>query len=266
MRIASVSACADEEQERVGGVLEPDVEEPHRHGPPTEVHPQLDRVVASLDQRLRDPESVQHLERARLYRERARLVHPVELAIDDPEPRCQTAEAGRRGVRPVGPAPTIRTSPVCRHDAVAPASVRRAEGLRTSSGIWSRAGVAAVRGPVLGEREIGEAGEREREQFGDRSSRSSPRAEPSRRVASSSASSGSSASGQRAWSSGVPIRHSRTSTRAKPSSAPAQSQKAASVTRRRSLAGACGGAEADAVARTQASSTTARNRSSFEAK
>jgi hypothetical protein len=42
----------DEEQERVGGVLEPDVEKPRPHDPLAEVHLQLDGVVASLDQPL----------------------------------------------------------------------------------------------------------------------------------------------------------------------------------------------------------------------
>ena len=42
----------DEEQKWVRGVLEPDVEEPRPHDPLTEVHLQLDGVVASLDQRM----------------------------------------------------------------------------------------------------------------------------------------------------------------------------------------------------------------------
>jgi hypothetical protein len=84
----------DEEQERECGVLEPDVEEPYADDPFAEVDAQLDGVVASLDQRLCDPESPQHLERARLHRERARLVHAVELTIDDPDADAELLQPG----------------------------------------------------------------------------------------------------------------------------------------------------------------------------
>jgi hypothetical protein len=84
----------DEEQEREGSVLEPDVEEAHAHDPVAEVHTQLDGVVASLDQGLCDPEPPQHLERARLHRERARLVHTVELTIDDPDASPELVQPG----------------------------------------------------------------------------------------------------------------------------------------------------------------------------
>jgi hypothetical protein len=42
----------DEEQERVGGVLEADVEEPCPQGPLAEVHVQLNRIVPALDELL----------------------------------------------------------------------------------------------------------------------------------------------------------------------------------------------------------------------
>ena len=40
-------------------------------------------MVASLDERLRDPESTQNLERAWLYSESARFVHAIVLPVDD---------------------------------------------------------------------------------------------------------------------------------------------------------------------------------------
>jgi hypothetical protein len=92
----------DEEQERVGGVLEPDIEQADRQHPLAEVQPQLYGVVAPLDQLLGDPERPQHLQRARLHRERARLVHTVELAIDNPDAGAQRVQL--RGERePGGP-------------------------------------------------------------------------------------------------------------------------------------------------------------------
>jgi hypothetical protein len=90
----------DEEQERVGGVLEPDVEQPDRHDPLAEVQPQLHGVVAALDQLLGDLERPQDLERARLHGKRTRLVHAVELAIDDSDAGAERVQL--RGERQPG--------------------------------------------------------------------------------------------------------------------------------------------------------------------
>jgi hypothetical protein len=84
----------DEEQERIGGVLEPDVEEPDCDDSLAGVNLHLRGVVPPLDQRLRDPEPTQHLERARL-RERARFVHAIELPVDDPDASAERVELGR---------------------------------------------------------------------------------------------------------------------------------------------------------------------------
>jgi hypothetical protein len=101
----------NEEQERVGRALEPDVEEANRHHPLVEVQPQLHGVVAPLDQLLGDPERPQQLKRARLHGKRPRLVHTVELAVDDPDAGAERVQLGGER-QPVGPAPTIRT-PTC---------------------------------------------------------------------------------------------------------------------------------------------------------
>ena len=60
-----------------------------------EMHLQPDRVVAPLDQLLRDAETPQHLEGARQHHQRARLVDPIELAIDDPDRRTERIELRR---------------------------------------------------------------------------------------------------------------------------------------------------------------------------
>ncbi len=61
----------DEEQKRVGRVLETDVEQRHSHDACAEMHLEPESVVATLNERLGEPEPAQHLERARLHRERA---------------------------------------------------------------------------------------------------------------------------------------------------------------------------------------------------
>ena len=86
----------NEEQEWVRGVLEPDVEEARARQLPAEMDLQLHRVVATLDQLLRDAETPQHLKRARQHHQRARLVRAIELAIDDPDRRTERVELRRK--------------------------------------------------------------------------------------------------------------------------------------------------------------------------
>jgi hypothetical protein len=84
-----------EQQEWVRGVLEPDVEQPRADQLLAEMHLQVDRVVATRDQRLRHAETPQHLEGARQHHQCARLVHAIELAVDDPDRRTERVELRR---------------------------------------------------------------------------------------------------------------------------------------------------------------------------
>jgi len=93
----------DEQQERVRGVLEPDVEEPRAHQLPPGMHLQLHRVVATLDQPLRDAEAPQNLKRPWQHDQRTRLVHAIELTIDDPDRGTERVELrGQRKARGAG--------------------------------------------------------------------------------------------------------------------------------------------------------------------
>jgi hypothetical protein len=58
---------------------------------------QLDDVVPSLDQLLRDPEPLQDFERAWLHCECARLMHAIELPVDDPDASAERVQLGRKG-------------------------------------------------------------------------------------------------------------------------------------------------------------------------
>jgi len=94
----------EEQQERVGGVVQADVEQPQRHRVAAGVHLQVDGVVAPFDQGLGDAEAAEDLEGARLDGQRARLVHAVVLAVDDPGAGAVGVEL--RGQRQAGGAGT----------------------------------------------------------------------------------------------------------------------------------------------------------------
>jgi hypothetical protein len=61
------------------------------------VEAELDGVVASLDERLRESESAQRLERSRLHDERARLVNRVGLSVDDARLYTERVQLRREG-------------------------------------------------------------------------------------------------------------------------------------------------------------------------
>jgi hypothetical protein len=61
------------------------------------MHPQLGGVVPPFDQRLRDPEPSEDLERARLHSQRARLVHAVKRPVDDPDAGAARMELSGEG-------------------------------------------------------------------------------------------------------------------------------------------------------------------------
>jgi hypothetical protein len=133
----------DEEQEWVGRVLEADVEEPHRDDALAGVDLKLRGVVAALDQRLREPEPSQNLERARLNGKRARFVHAIELPVDDADASAERLQLSRKRQprRPRTDDQDVRVA-VCRHIADLPYSRHsRAKNLRPA---W-----ALVRADIL---------------------------------------------------------------------------------------------------------------------
>ena len=86
----------DEEEEREGGVLEADVEEPHANDAFADVHAQLERAVAALDQSLGDPQRLEAL-RACAAASRERAIRERGRADGRRSGRSsRTVEAGRR--------------------------------------------------------------------------------------------------------------------------------------------------------------------------
>ena len=75
-----------EQQERVGGVIQAEVEHWHRQYPAGDVHAQLHSPVSASDQLVSDAEAGQNLQSARLDRQRAGLVHPVQATVDEAGP------------------------------------------------------------------------------------------------------------------------------------------------------------------------------------
>jgi hypothetical protein len=106
----------NEEQEREGRIFEADVEKPDHDNALAGVELQLRRVVAALDQRRRDPEPPQNLERARLHRERTRFMHAIELPVDDPDAGAECVQLGgkRESGRSRADDEHVRFA-VCRH-------------------------------------------------------------------------------------------------------------------------------------------------------
>jgi hypothetical protein len=96
-KIASVSAWETKQQEGIGGVGQPEPEQPHpdRAASGVELHP--DRIVAVCQQLLGHPQPPQDLQRARLDRQLTRLVHSVGLPVDDPYRRAERLELGGQG-------------------------------------------------------------------------------------------------------------------------------------------------------------------------
>jgi len=75
----------DEEQEGKRRVLNSYVKESKTADLPSSVHLELDAIVSAFDQLLSDPDRAKLLQGSRLDRQGARLVHPIQLAIDDPK-------------------------------------------------------------------------------------------------------------------------------------------------------------------------------------
>ena len=87
----------DEQQERIGGVVKAEVEQPDADDAAASVEVDPDRVVAPRDQLLGNPEAAQDLQGPRLDGQRARLLHPVQLPIDDANGRPERRELGGQG-------------------------------------------------------------------------------------------------------------------------------------------------------------------------
>jgi hypothetical protein len=146
-----------------GGVVEPDVEESDRCDALAEVEPQLHGVVAALDQRLGEPERPQELERSRLHGKRTRLVHAVELAIDDPNrgAACMQLsgerETGRPGAddqhRGMLPSRSRSAASFGRHWLTIPALTGQPTPTGTASLAYADQPIVAVR-KALGRRRI----------------------------------------------------------------------------------------------------------------
>jgi hypothetical protein len=92
-----------EQQERVGGVLQAEVEHRHRQHPAGDVHAQLHSPVSAGDQLVGDTQPGQNLQGARLDRQRAGLVRPVQATVDEAGPdtecgqlrsQCQPSRSG----------------------------------------------------------------------------------------------------------------------------------------------------------------------------
>ncbi len=87
----------DEQQEGVGGVGQPETEQPHPDDAAAGVELHPDRVVAALEQLLGDTQPAQHLQGAWLDAQRARFVDAIGLAVDDAAGRIERPELGGEG-------------------------------------------------------------------------------------------------------------------------------------------------------------------------
>ena len=87
----------DEQQERIRGVVQAEPEQPDADDTAAGVELDPDRVVAPPDQFLGDPQPAQNLQGARLDSQRTRLVHPVQLPVDDADGRPQRPQLGGQG-------------------------------------------------------------------------------------------------------------------------------------------------------------------------
>ena len=86
-----------EQQERVGGVLQPEVEHRHRHYPAGDVHAQLHSPVPAGNQLIGDTKAGQNLQGPRLDRQRPGLMHPVQATVDKPGPDAEGGQLRREG-------------------------------------------------------------------------------------------------------------------------------------------------------------------------
>ncbi len=87
----------DKQQERVGGIGQPQAEQPHSGGAAASVELDPERVVAARDQLLGHPEAAQDLQGAWLDSQRPRLVDAVGLPVDDPTGRPERPQLGGQG-------------------------------------------------------------------------------------------------------------------------------------------------------------------------
>ena len=87
----------DQQQERICGVVQAEPEQPDADDAAAGVELDPDRVVAPRDQVLGQPQPAQDLQGARLDAQRARLVHPVQLPVDDANPCSERLELGGQG-------------------------------------------------------------------------------------------------------------------------------------------------------------------------
>ena len=87
----------DEQQERIGGVVQAEPEQPDPDDAAASVELDPDRVVAPLEQLLGNAQPAQDLQGAWLDGQRARLVHAVELPVDDAARRPHRLQLGGEG-------------------------------------------------------------------------------------------------------------------------------------------------------------------------
>ena len=86
-----------EQQERVGGVIQAEVEHWHRQYPAGDVHAQLHSPVPGGNQLVGDTKSGQNLQGARLDRQRAGLMHPVQPTVDQAGPNAEGGQLRSEG-------------------------------------------------------------------------------------------------------------------------------------------------------------------------
>ena len=87
----------DQQQEWIGGVVQAEAKQPDADDAAAGMELDPDRVVAPLDQLLGQPQPAQDLQGARLDAQRARLMHPVQLPVDDANGRPERLELGGQG-------------------------------------------------------------------------------------------------------------------------------------------------------------------------
>jgi len=86
-----------EQQERVGGVVQADVEQRKLRGTGAGVQLHAHGGVAAFDEGVGQAEAGENFEGAGLYGQGAGLMHLVGLAVDDPEPGPERLELGGEG-------------------------------------------------------------------------------------------------------------------------------------------------------------------------
>jgi hypothetical protein len=87
----------DQQQERIGAVVQAETKQPDADDAAAGMELDPDRVVAPPDQLVGQPQPAQDLQGARLDTQRARLLHPVQLPVDDANRRPQRPQLGGQG-------------------------------------------------------------------------------------------------------------------------------------------------------------------------